>query len=205
MLHQIYISRHTHRDYLSSPINLFHEDKSAARVSYRTLSILLLRFTGCRVRCITGSICYRQNSRIQSLFVFWQISLWIRFDNQAIRHRLLADSQMNEFVVNRRADTSTRKSSVVEMHLYQSFWTVSLSLHIAPNQIGKYFRKDTVASERASKRMRERGRLSDRVICRANGVPIKCYTIINTENKMKMIYNKASSVAVNIPGKIAPG
>lgn len=82
-------------------------------MSYRFCVIAIYRMSR-RIR-ITGNICYRQNSCIQSLFVFWQISLWIRFDNWAIRHRLLADSQMNEFVVNRGADASTRKSSVVAL------------------------------------------------------------------------------------------
>lgn len=87
---------------------------------------------------------------IQPLFVFWQILLRVRFDNRTIRHGLLADSQMNEFAVNRRDDASTYKSSIVQVRLYQNFRTVSLSLAhrtcIALNQIGKYFRKDTVAS-----------------------------------------------------------
>lgn len=89
---------------LSLPINLFHEDKSAAKVcpiEYDRFYVIAIYRMSRRTR-ITGNICYRQNSCIQSLLVFWQISLWIRFDNWAIRHRLLADSQMNEFVVNRR-------------------------------------------------------------------------------------------------------
>jgi len=108
-----------------------------------------------------------------SLFVFWQISLRVRFDNRAIRHGLLADSQMNEFAVNRHDDASAHKSFVRSgaplSELSSGFVIIAHRTCIALNQIGKYFRKDTVASasERASV-----GAYRSNVICRANGVPI---------------------------------
>jgi len=121
---------------LSSSTNLFHENKSTPSRehpighdrscccdlqddAYERNDVWREAFVIVRVRYI------------QPLFVFWQISLRVRFDNRAIRHGLLADSQMNEFAVNRRDDASTHKSFVVQVRLYQSFRAVSLSLRIA--------------------------------------------------------------------------
>lgn len=80
------------------------------RTSCRTRSILLLRFASMKRHIVQTFVIVGARAYVQPPLVFRQISLGVRFDNGAIRHRLLADSQMNEFVVNRRTDAPTHKS-----------------------------------------------------------------------------------------------
>lgn len=60
-------------DNLSLPMNLFHEDKSAAKVcpiEYDRFCVIAIYRMSRRTR-ITGNICYRQNSRVYNRYSYF--------------------------------------------------------------------------------------------------------------------------------------